>query len=130
MTKHNAMITLIMSVNKLWFLQICHNYEKAWNRTSKSTTRTTTKVFDITFKNIQGCLALKRLLWDSLNKLFHNEDLYHVKTSHLIYFANQWTGFYMIGSFVIKELIGLTQFYISRGGFRTLSDIYDETFSA
>ena len=29
---------------------------------------------------------------------------YHVETSPLICSANQWTGFYMIGTFFIKEL--------------------------
>ena len=37
--------------------------------------------------------------------LFHNEFPYHVETSPLIYRANQWTGFYMTESSVMKELI-------------------------
>ena len=36
--------------------------------------------------------------------LFHDGGPYHVETSPLIYSANQWTGFYKIGTFVIKEL--------------------------
>ena len=31
--------------------------------------------------------------------------LYHIETSPLIYGANQWTGFYMIGTSVMKELM-------------------------
>ena len=30
--------------------------------------------------------------------LFHDGDSYHIETS-----ANQWTGFYMIGTSVMKE---------------------------
>ena len=31
---------------------------------------------------------------------------YHIETSLLIYFANRWTSFYMIGIQVMKELKG------------------------
>ena len=30
---------------------------------------------------------------------------YHIETSPLIFPENQWTGFYMIGTFVVKELM-------------------------
>ena len=30
---------------------------------------------------------------------------YHIETSPLICFANQWTGFYMISASVVKELM-------------------------
>ena len=33
---------------------------------------------------------------------------YHIETSPLICSANQWTGFYMIGTSVMKELNWLT----------------------
>ena len=36
--------------------------------------------------------------------LFHNAGPYHIETSPLICIANQWTGFYMIGASVMKEL--------------------------
>ena len=36
---------------------------------------------------------------------FHDESPYHIETSPLICFVNKWTGFYMIGTSVIKELI-------------------------
>ena len=36
--------------------------------------------------------------------LLHDEGSYHIETSPLIYRANQWTGFYMIGTSVMKEL--------------------------
>ena len=38
-------------------------------------------------------------------QLFHDESPYHVETSPFICFANQWTGFYTIGTTVMKELI-------------------------
>ena len=37
-------------------------------------------------------------------KLFHDGDRYHVETSPLNCKANQWTGFYMITTPVMKEL--------------------------
>ena len=38
------------------------------------------------------------------DELFHDGDPYHIETSSLIYSANQWTGFYMIGPCFMKEL--------------------------
>ena len=38
-------------------------------------------------------------------KLFHDGGPYHIETSPLICSANQWTGFYMTVTFVMKELI-------------------------
>ena len=32
-------------------------------------------------------------------QLFHDRGPYHIETSPLICRANQWTGFYMIGTF-------------------------------
>ena len=37
-----------------------------------------------------------------VSQLFHDEGPYHTKTSLLICIANQWTGFYMIGTSVMK----------------------------
>ena len=37
--------------------------------------------------------------------LFHDLGPYHIETSPLICTGNQWTGFYMIETFVMKELI-------------------------
>ena len=37
---------------------------------------------------------------------FHGGDPFHIETSPLICSANQWTDFYMIGTYVIKELKG------------------------
>ena len=34
----------------------------------------------------------------------HGGGPYHVETSPLICSANQWTSFYMIGTYVVKEL--------------------------
>ena len=39
-------------------------------------------------------------------KLFYDGNRYHIETSSLIRGANQWTGFYMITAYVIKELKG------------------------
>ena len=36
--------------------------------------------------------------------LFHDGGIYHIKTSPLTCSANRWTGFYMIGTSVMKEL--------------------------
>ena len=36
--------------------------------------------------------------------LFFHGSSYHIETSSLICFANQWTGFYMLGTSVVKEL--------------------------
>ena len=38
-------------------------------------------------------------------QLRHDRTLYYIETSLLISSANQWTGVYMIGTSVIKELI-------------------------
>ena len=38
------------------------------------------------------------------SKLFHGGGPYRRETSSLICAANQWTGFYMIGVSVMKEL--------------------------
>ena len=37
-------------------------------------------------------------------QLFHDGGPYHIKTSLLTCSANYWTGFYMIGTYVMKEL--------------------------
>ena len=37
-------------------------------------------------------------------KLFHDKGPYHIETSPVICCATQWTGFYMIGTSVMKEL--------------------------
>ena len=39
------------------------------------------------------------------SELFHDGGPYHTETSPLICSVNQWTGFYMIGASVMKELI-------------------------
>ena len=39
-----------------------------------------------------------------LIELFQDGGRYHIETSPLICFANQWTGFYMISATVMKEL--------------------------
>ena len=39
---------------------------------------------------------------------FHDGGSYHIETSPLFYRANQWTGFCMIGTLVMKKLINWT----------------------
>ena len=41
---------------------------------------------------------------------FHDEGSYHIETNLLICSANQWTGFYIIGISVMKELINSFKF--------------------
>ena len=41
--------------------------------------------------------------------VFHDGETYNIESSSLIYSANQWTGFYMIGTSFIKELNTLLQ---------------------
>ena len=36
--------------------------------------------------------------------IFHDGGSYHTRTSPLIYKANQWTGFYVIGTSAMTEL--------------------------
>ena len=40
----------------------------------------------------------------STTELFHDECSYYIETNPLISRVNQWTGFYMIGTSVMKEL--------------------------
>ena len=48
-------------------------------------------------------LLKTKLMWPVI-KLFYDGSPCHTETSPLICFENQWTGFYMIGSSVIKHL--------------------------
>ena len=45
-----------------------------------------------------GMRCISMTAWIQL-ELFHDEGPYHIET-----YANQWTGFYMIGATVMKEL--------------------------
>ena len=45
-----------------------------------------------------------RLYWQGYLKLFHDGDSNDIEASPLICSANQCTGFYMIGTFFMKEL--------------------------
>ena len=40
-------------------------------------------------------------------ELVHDGGLYHLETSPLISAANQWTGFYMTGTSVMKKLLNV-----------------------
>ena len=40
----------------------------------------------------------------SYRQLFSDGGLYHINARPLLWRANQWTGFYMIGTSVMKEL--------------------------
>ena len=57
-------------------------------------------------KEVKSPIQIKEV---TVNKLTHDEGPYHAETSLLlIYRANQWTGFYMIGTSAKKELMHLT----------------------
>ena len=43
------------------------------------------------------------MIKDVLLLIFHDGGPYHIKASSLICSANQWTGFYMVGTSVMKE---------------------------
>ena len=49
-------------------------------------------------------MGIEKDQWYEMNALFHDEGLYHIETSSLICRANQWTCFYMIGTYVMEEL--------------------------
>ena len=53
------------------------------------------------------------MIKDVLLLIFHDGGPYHIKASSLICSANQWTGFYMVGTSVKKELRGIRQLYKS-----------------
>ena len=63
--------------------------------------------------DVRGDLAMPlRIKWSfrmNINniavklKLFYDRGLYHIETSLLICYENQWTGFYMIETYVIKR---------------------------
>ena len=62
---------------------------------------------------------------------------YHIETNPLICRTNQWTGFYMIGTSVLKEFKGKkandkSKIYLLRTlriVYRTRSNTYNEVFS-
>ena len=47
---------------------------------------------------------VKQVIWSMIFELFHDGGRYHIETSPLICSANQWAGFYMITTSVMKEL--------------------------
>ena len=55
-----------------------------------------------------GRLRISKLInlscWKFLS-IFHDGSSYHIETSPLVCCANQWTGFYMIGTPIKKEII-------------------------
>ena len=59
-------------------------------------------------------------------QLFDDGGLYHIETSPLICRANQWTGFYMIGTSSIRELKGFLSLTISRKFGRVLNTLLGE----
>ena len=51
------------------------------------------------------CYTQNQQKLKSKNEFFNDRGLYHIETNPLIYRVYQWTGFYMIGIFVMKEFI-------------------------
>ena len=65
----------------------------------------------VTFSKVAGFAShvFFSVFWIDIY-LFHDGGQYHVETSPLIYSANQWTGFYMMGTFVLREFL-LSRWY-------------------
>ena len=60
---------------------------------------------DVVFVIISFCIYLIRIRRNCVFiKLSHYGCPYHIETSPLICRANKWTGFYMIGTSVTKDL--------------------------
>ena len=60
--------------------------------------------FFVSVKKIQFANAVFHLRWGFFAKSSYGGP-YHIEISPLICSANQWTGFYMIGTIVMKELM-------------------------
>ena len=58
------------------------------------------------YPRTRSCLIWERCISKVFfsSKLFHEGGLFHIETSLLICSANQWTGFYMIDTCIMKEL--------------------------
>ena len=56
-------------------------------------------------------INLRKEFWLRFQTLIFDGGLYRIETSPLICTANQWTGFYVTGTFVIKELIKSELFF-------------------
>ena len=48
---------------------------------------------------------------DKSLQLFHEGGPYHIETSPLNCFANQWTGFYMMGTSAMKVKAAISSFF-------------------
>ena len=51
------------------------------------------------------------VVWGGIHRvfqLFHGKDTFHIETCTLICYVNQCTGFYVIGTSVMKELTQMT----------------------
>ena len=60
------------------------------------------------FERLHSCVKKKFEPSSSSNTLFsHDKGPYYIETSPLIRSTNQWTGFYMMGTLIAKELISL-----------------------
>ena len=54
------------------------------------------------FSHISSCYRKGSFVWIGL--ALHDGSLHHIETTTLICYANQWTGFYMAETSVMKEL--------------------------
>ena len=82
------------------------------------------KSVTVFIRQFQCIVGLKRSNWKNncLSRfdcyhLFHDGGPYHINTSPLICRANQWTGFYMIGTSVMKGLIMVNQAHANNSMF-------------
>ena len=71
---------------------------------SKISSETSKNLLSDVYKRVQkdtrGVKWFKQL---SSHLTLHDGGPYYIETSPLICTANQWTGFYMIGTFLMKE---------------------------
>ena len=71
--------------------------------------------------NCIGCMrfAVQTHLWTLKFVILYKSGLYHIETSPLICRGNQWTGFYLIRTSVIEELIHFLVLVSSHNHFPT-----------
>ena len=59
-------------------------------------------------------------------QIFPDEGPYHIETCPLISIANQWTGFYIIGTSAMKELIWTPKLHVLKI-YNTMPKLFQNT---
>ena len=71
----------------------------------------TGEFYEYIFPKESNCsFSLPKRVHELFHKILnytHDGGSYHIETIPMIYSANKWTCFYMIGNSVMKELIGV-----------------------